>query len=99
VLLSAGPLALVLAAVLPAEATHTMALVFLKVTVVLLAVGPPELALSVHLVVDPLSLVLLAIAPEISARATNFVQLEFSIVNGSVGKGQLAAAVLLSFVV
>lgn len=74
-----------------------MALVFLEFTDVLLTVGPNQMPLTVHFVIQPIAGVLLLVAPDVNSGALDFVHLEFSLVDGSISKGELALAVLLAF--
>jgi hypothetical protein len=73
VLLAVLPHAVVDAAVTPLESTLTLSLIVNEVTLVLLAVLPPQNSIAVHLVLLPLSLVGLAVGPLILALALDFV--------------------------
>ena len=58
-----------------------MALVFLKLAYVLLAIRPLEVTLAVHLIVQPLAHIALFVSPGVRSFALNFVHLELTFVN------------------
>ena len=93
------PAAFVLAAILPNESTFTMTLIFLELTLILLAIRPDKMSVSMHFIVKPLACVLFLVAPNVDAFALNLIHLKFTLVHRSICKGKLATPVFLAFVI
>ena len=58
-----------------------MPLVFLELAHVLLAVGPEQVAVPVHLIVQPFACVFLLIAPNVDTLSLYLIHLELSLVD------------------
>lgn len=71
-----------------------MFLVLIVFPLVALAVGPPEDAISVHLVFSPLTDVFTTVAPAIRTFALNIVDFKVSFVAIAVGPGELSVPLL-----
>ena len=76
-----------------------MTLIFFELALVLLAVWPNQVTVSVHLIVEPLTLILFLVAPNVGALALDLVHLELTIVDRAIGKGQLPLPILLALIV
>ena len=90
------PAALVLTTISPKELALTMALVFRKLSSVLLAIGPSQEPLTVHLVVHPLAFVSFLVAPVIDALPLNLIHLELACVYRAICESKLSLAILLA---
>lgn len=80
-LLAPDPASFVLPPVFPDEFTLSVALVFLELADVLLAVGPYKVPLTVHLIVQPFACVFLLIAPNVDTLSLDLIHLELSLVD------------------
>ena len=76
-----------------------MTLIFFELALVLFAVRPNQVTVSVHLIVEPLTLILLLVAPNVGALALDLVHLELSIVDRAISEGQLPLTILLALIV
>jgi hypothetical protein len=76
-----------------------VSLVLLELAYVLFAVGPDQVALTVHFVVHPITIVDLIVRPYVPATPLNLIQMELSVVHRPIREGQLSSSVLLPFVV
>ena len=93
VLLAAGPVADLLAAVPPEELPEALLLVGDLVALLHAAVGPREHALPVDLVAPPLALEDAAVLPALLAAALDVVVAEVAVLETPVGPPEVAAAV------
>ena len=94
-LFAAIPATLILAPITPYKSTLAVPLVLLELPLVLLAIRPPQVPMSMHFIVEPLTVVLLIVAPEVDPLALDLVHLKLPCVNRPVGERQLPLAVLL----
>ena len=76
-----------------------MTLVLFELALVLFAVRPDQVTISVHLIVQPLTLILLLVAPNVGSLPLDLVHLELSIVDRAVSESQLPLPILLALVV
>lgn len=80
-LLSADPLAIILASIFPDKLTFAVTLIFFKRANILFAVGPLKVTFAMHLVVQPGALVALLISPGISSLPLDLVHLELTFIH------------------
>lgn len=86
------PAALVESFVLPVKFAVAVALVLLELALVLFAVRPHQVPLTLHLVGVPLTCVSFSIAPLVSSEAVNLVVQKCTIENGTVSESEGAFA-------
>ena len=86
VLFALEPATLVDAAIDPGKLAFTVPFVSLKLAYILVAVGPPEMPLSLHLVINPLAGVLFFIDPEIVSHSLDLIKIEYAMIEGPISK-------------
>jgi hypothetical protein len=95
-LLSILPLSDVLPPISPCEVPLPLTLVIQEFTLISLAILPCEDALAMHLVPFPFTLEVFTVGPVIFTAATDLVFFKFSVIEGAIGKSELASSILLA---